>query len=55
MWLNLGRLYMQVLLPSALYRGVKFLNEAAFPSLAKEPKKPIEHIVGCVRESVMMF
>jgi hypothetical protein len=46
---------MQVLLPSALYRGAKLLNQAAFPSLAKEPKKPIEQAVGCVPEGVMMF
>jgi hypothetical protein len=46
---------MQVVLLSALYRGVKFLNQAAFPSLAKEPKEPIENVVGYVPEGVMMF
>jgi len=55
MRLNLGRLYMHVFLPSALYGGAKLLNQAAFPSLAKEPKKPIEHAVGYVPESVMIF
>jgi hypothetical protein len=46
---------MQVLLLSALYRGVKLANQAAFPSLPKEPKKLIEHVVGYVPEGVMMF
>jgi hypothetical protein len=55
MWLNFGRLYIQVLLPSALYGGVKLLNQADFRSLAKEPKKPIEHVDGYVTEGVMMF
>jgi len=55
MRLNLRRLYIQALLPSALYRVVKLLNQAAFPSLVKEPKKTIEQVVGYVPEGVMMF
>jgi hypothetical protein len=55
MRLNLGRLYIQVLLPSALYTVVKLLNQTAFPSRAKEAKKPIENVAWYVPEGAKMF